>query len=118
MNISASHVLLQSKSSARSPTSAWRTASKFAPQTVQNFTSSVWFELHRGQVIDYHSFLVLKDTRSCMEMFFGIVLGAQASSPASLPTQPPCAGEDACAPSTKIQPTSCEYPSHFLRYAI
>src|SRR5689334_9506810 len=83
MNISASHVLLQSKSSPASRTSsAWRTASKFAPQTVQNFTSSVWFELHRGQIIDYHSFLVLKDTRSYMEMFFCIVLGAQASSPA------------------------------------
>src|ERR1044072_4647187 len=52
INISATQVLLQSNFLPGSRnSSASRTACKFAPQDLQNFTSSLWVDEQRGQIM-------------------------------------------------------------------
>src|SRR5258705_9481945 len=70
-NISLTQVSLQSNFFSTSRVSTtWRTACRLAPHCVQNFTSSLWFEAHRGQNIRSSQLVgFLEDTTILRGMF-------------------------------------------------
>src|SRR5262245_15082788 len=87
MNISATQVLFQlNLSSVVGRSSACRTAARLAPQTVQNFTSSTWLELHRGQIITNSSVQFDQNTTTNISMFY--ITRPIASSRATFVSKP------------------------------